>query len=87
MMPGRLVSLVGEGDTLLLVTHSGHQTLAYSQYRVGVPGVSHCHPATPTLPLPLSPGRSRTACILPFTPEQFQSLTSTGLASRTPGPQ
>ena len=58
MLPGRLVSLVGEGDTLLLVTHSGHQSLAYSLYKVGVSGVSHCHPATPTLPLPLSPGKS-----------------------------
>ena len=86
-MPGRLVSLVGEGDTLLLVTHSGHQSLAYSLYRVGVSGVSHCHPATPTLPLPLSPGKSRPPGIPPLTPGHFQSLTSTGSASRTPGPQ
>ena len=58
MLPGPLVSLVGEGDTLLLVTHAGHQALAYSLYRVGVSGVTLAHPASPTLPLPLSPGKS-----------------------------
>ena len=57
MLPGPLVSMVGEGDSLLLVTHSGHQALAYSLYRVGVSGVSPAHPATPTLPLPLTPGK------------------------------
>ncbi len=59
MLPGPLVSMVGEGDCLMLVTHAGHQTLAYSLYRVGVSGVSPAHPATPTLPLPLTPGKQQ----------------------------
>ena len=59
MLPGPLVSMVGEGDCLLLVTHAGHQALAYSLYRVGVSGVSPAHPATPTLPLPLTPGKQQ----------------------------
>ena len=59
MMPGPLVSMVGEGDRLLLVTHSGHQALAYSLYTVSLAGVSPAHSATPTLPLPLTPGMTR----------------------------
>ena len=67
MMPGPLVSMVGEGDRLLLVTHSGHplplpghQALAFSLYTVSLAGVSPAHPATPTLPLPLTPGMTST---------------------------
>ena len=67
MMPGPLVSMVGEGDRLLLVTHSGHplplpghQALAYSLYTVSLAGVSPAHSATPTLPLPLTPGMTST---------------------------
>jgi len=58
MMPGPLVTMVGEGDSLLLIYHSGHplpghQSLCYTFYTINSHQVIPAH--TSPLPLPLSP--------------------------------
>ena len=44
MTPGPLVTMVGDGDTLMLVTHGshplpGHQALVYTLYTVHMSGM------------------------------------------------
>ena len=56
MLAGPLVTMVGEEDRLLVVTHTGLAQLAYTLYTVGGAGVVPAHAAAPSLPLPLGPG-------------------------------
>ena len=58
-LPGPVVTMVGEGDTLMLIYHAAHplpgqQSLSYSLLRVGIKNIRPLHSA-PALSLPLTP--------------------------------